>query len=222
VKDAIQAVGVPHTEVDLVLVNGESVGFEYPLKDGDDVAVYPVFESFDIGPVTRLRPEPLRKTKFILDVHLGKLATILRLLGFDTYYRNDLDDPEIVDIAESEHRIVLTRDLGILKQNRVTHGYWVRSSNPEKQAVEIITRFQLENNIKPFTRCARCNGVLNPTPKEEIQHQLPPKTKTYYTEFYVCSGCGQIYWRGTHYPKLLEKMKRLGIDLTDSRSDSGD
>jgi uncharacterized protein with PIN domain len=110
VKDAIEAQGVPHTKVELILRNGESVSFAEPLRDGDRVAVYPVFESFDLGPALAVRREPLREPRFVVDVNLGKLARRLRLLGFDTRYRNDFADPEVVRIAVEEGRIVLTRD----------------------------------------------------------------------------------------------------------------
>ena len=89
VKDVIESFGVPHTEVDLIIVNGESKNFSYIINDGDDISVYPVFESIDISNLQKLRPEPLREPKFILDVHLGTLARYLRMLGFDTNYRND-------------------------------------------------------------------------------------------------------------------------------------
>src|SRR3989338_9144205 len=82
VKDMIEALGVPHTEVDLILVNGASVDFSYLVQDGDRISVYPMFESFDIRPLVHLRPRPLREPKFVLDTHLGKLAVYLRLLGF--------------------------------------------------------------------------------------------------------------------------------------------
>jgi len=212
VKDSIEALGVPHTEVDVVIVNGEAVGFDYRLRDGDDIAVYPVFESFDVGSINRLRPKPLREVRFVLDVHLGKLASLLRRLGFDAFYRNNLDDPEIIDIALSQHRIILTRDIGILKQGRVTHGYWVRETDPEQQAAEIVRRFQLEHAARPFTRCPRCNGGLRKASADEIERKVPKKSRELYSRFYCCTGCGQMYWRGSHIPKLLQKFRRFGID----------
>jgi hypothetical protein len=83
-KHMIEALGVPHTEVEVVLVNGESVGFERLLRDGDRVAVYPKFEALDITPLLRVRQAPLRTTHFLADAHLGGLARLLRLAGFDT------------------------------------------------------------------------------------------------------------------------------------------
>ncbi len=208
VKDAVEAEGVPHTEVDLILVNGRSVNFGHHLQDGDRVAVYPVFESLDISPLIRLREKPLRKTRFILDVHLGKLARSLRLLGFDTMYRNDLDDPEIIEIAAEEGRIILTRDIGILKHSAVTHGYWLRSTDPEEQVREVLNRFDLYGQIRPFHRCINCNGLIEPVDKAEIQSRLQPRTQTYYDEFFRCTDCGRIYWKGSHYRKMIDRIDR--------------
>jgi uncharacterized protein with PIN domain len=202
VKDAIEALGVPHTEVDLIVVNGQSVGFSYRLRDGDRIAVYPVFESLDISPIVQLRERPLRRIAFIADVHLGKLARLLRLLGFDTLHSNSYEDSELAAIAAAEGRIVLTRDRELLKHNAVTHGYWLRSTHPIEQAREVVRRFNLEELIDPFRRCLVCNGLLAPVAKEEILSQIPPRIAVEHDEFFRCTSCQKLYWRGTHYPKL--------------------
>jgi hypothetical protein len=210
VKNIIETIGVPHTEVDLILVDGTSVGFEYRLKGGEQVSVYPVFESLDISPIIRLRAKPLRKIRFVVDVNLGKLAKKLRLLGFDTYYRNDLDDDEIVKISIAEKRIILTRDIGILKNGKVTHGFYIRSDDPKTQLNEVIERLQLRNLFKPFSRCSQCNDKLKRINKELLINRIPQDTLRYYKTFWECSGCGQIYWEGSHFEKIndwLEKMK---------------
>ena len=209
VKDAIEAIGVPHVEIDLVIVNGEPVNFTYKLREGDQVSVYPVFESLDISEVSPLRAKPLRKTKFITDVHLGKLTRYLRLCGFDTYYRKELTDNEIVDISLSEGRIILTRDKGLLKNKKVTHGYWVRSPEPKEQLTEVLHRFDLKQELKPFTRCMECNEQVSVVSKEEIGEQLPPKTRKYFMEFKRCPGCGKIYWEGSHYDKMKKFIETL-------------
>ncbi len=154
IRDTIEAIGVPHTEIDLILVDGESVGFNYQMRGGERVSVYPVFESLDITPLVHLRSKPLRKTRFVVDVHLGKLAHKLRLLGFDTLFRNDFNNSEIVELSLQEKRIILTRDKRILKQSAVSHGYWIRNNEPKDQLREVVTRLQLEDNFKPFTRCS--------------------------------------------------------------------
>ena len=202
VKDAIEAQQVPHTEVDLILIDGQSFGFDKQIEGGERVSVYPVFERLDLEGLQKLRPAPLRTPCFIADVHLGKLARYLRILGFDTLYRNDYSDHEIVDIALKEHRIILTRDLGILKYQQVTHGYWPRNTHPRLQLKEVIEALQLDKQFKPFTRCSTCNDRLVPVRAEQIRHRLQEQTRLYYTEFYQCRGCQQVYWKGSHYHKL--------------------
>ncbi|HNR68054.1 MAG TPA: Mut7-C RNAse domain-containing protein [bacterium] len=204
IKDSIEALGVPHTEVDLILVNQQSVDFAYGLQSGDRVSVYPVFESLNIGCVTCLRPQPLRTSKFILDVHLGKLARRLRLLGFDTCYRNDYTDREIICQAQAEHRIILTRDIGVLKNSAVTHGYWVRSLQANEQLAEVVKRFDLYSQIEPFSRCLVCNGKLEAVGKESILDQVPAQAAIQYTQFSRCAACGHVFWPGTHIKSLQQ------------------
>lgn len=213
VKDLIESFGVPHTEVDLILVNGKSVGFKYKINDGDDISVYPVFESLDISEVQHLRAKPLRKPKFVADVHLGRLTRYLRMMGFDVYYRNDLEDNEIVDISLKEKRTILTKDLGILKRNEVTHGYWIRSTKLEEQVKEALKRFDLQKEIKEFSRCIECNELLKPVKKEMIIKQLPPKVAQSQNEFFHCPSCNKVYWKGTHYQRMLTFIKRLGMEV---------
>lgn len=209
VKDVIESQGVPHTEVDLVLVNGESVDFAHQVRDGDRISVYPVFEGLDISRASLVRPEPLRHTRFILDVHLGKLARLLRLFGFDTLYRDDYEDAEIVDIAEEERRIILTRDQGLLMRRRVTHGYWLRSQDPLTQAAEVLARFDLTEQTRPFSRCPRCNGVLEEVPAEEVADRVPPESRRHYDRFYQCRLCGQVYWQGSHYAGIVASLRDI-------------
>ncbi len=211
VRNALESFGVPHTEVDLVLVNGESVSFDKELADGDRISVYPVFESIDISETTKLRPEALREPAFVLDVHLGKLTGYLRMLGFDCLYRNDLEDDEIIRLSSQQQRIILTRDKGILRNKKVTHGYYLRSDNPKEQLKEIIRRFDLKTQIKPFTRCMNCNGLLESVPKEEVKDILEENTRRYYEEFYRCRSCCNIYWKGAHYQKMKEWVGELFV-----------
>lgn len=209
VKDAIESLGVPHTEIDLIIVNRTSVDFSYLLQDGDRVAVYPVFESLDISPVTHLRPAPLRNPKFILDVHLGKLSRYMRLLGFDIAYESTRDDAEIIDCAVRERRIILTRDKGILKNKKVMHGYWMRETLPKKQLCEVMKRFDLLNRIQPFTRCLECNGDLVDIDKSDIKERLDPMTERYYETFKRCLQCENIYWKGSHYQRMQQFVESL-------------
>ena len=202
VKDRIEALGVPHTEVDLILVNGVSVDFAYILQDGDQVSVYPVFEALDLTPLVRLRPRPLREPKFVLDAHLGKLAGYLRLVGFDTLYRNDFADAELARLAEAEKRILLTKDRGLLKRRQVTRGYCVRAADPGQQIREVLAYFDLFSAARPFTRCLNCNGHLTPVEREAVAGCVPPDVWENHADFHVCAGCGKVYWRGSHYDRL--------------------
>lgn len=211
VKDLIEGFGVPHTEVDLILVNGASVDFGYMVQDGDRVSVYPVFESLDITPLVRVRPAPLRTPRFVLDAHLGKLAAYLRMLGFDALYRNDYDDHELAAIAASQRRILLTRDTGLLKHAVVTHGYYVRESHPRRQLVEVIRRFHLEGLVAPFTRCMRCNQLLERASPQAAARAVPVAAWQRHDEFWCCPGCGRYYWQGSHYDRMQAWIRSLGL-----------
>lgn len=211
IKDLIESIGVPHTEIDLIIVDGESVDFNYQVRDGDHISVYPVFESLDISSLRHCQPKPLRNTCFVLDVHLGRLAGYLRMLGFDTLYRNDCDDPELAEISASEHRILLTCDRQLLMRKQITHGYFVRQRQPALQLLEILKRFDLHNNLQPFTRCMHCNGLTYPVVKQQIETQLLPKTKKYYDEFFQCETCHKIYWKGSHYLKMKKMIDEMSV-----------
>jgi len=209
VKDTIEAIGVPHTEVDLILVDGVSVGFKHLLRGGERVAVYPVFERFDIERVARVRPKPLREPSFVLDVHLGKLAHYLRLIGFDTLYRNDYSDGCIVRLSVDQRRIILTRDRGILKHSAVTHGYWLRNTDPHEQLKEVVRAFDLTPRIRPFSRCMECNGTLRSVKKDTIRENIPAGVARDFQVFSQCPDCSRVYWRGSHYDRLTSMLQEL-------------
>lgn len=209
-KDTLEGLGVPHPEVELILVNGASVGFNYRVQPGDRISVYPRFTTLDITTLSRVKPSPLVTCRFVLDVHLGKLATYLRILGFDALYRNDYDDDELAEISCQEQRILLTQDRGLLKRSIVTYGYAVRSDNPEEQVTEVLERFQLHDVIAPLQRCPRCNGPLHQVEKGEIYDQLPYYTRLTYDEFARCQRCHQIYWKGAHYGRIQALIDRIG------------
>ena len=202
VKDLLEGLGIPHTEVDLILINGETAGFDARVAAGDRVAAYPVFEAFDIAGVTRVRPEPLREVKFVLDGHLGRLAAFLRLAGFDCLHWREAHDRELAAAAAAERRMLLTRDRGLLKRREVTHGYAVRSTDPRQQLQEVFERFDLRRLARPFTRCMRCNGVLAAASREQVADRVPPRSLALHSEFLACEGCGRVYWRGSHVARL--------------------
>lgn len=213
VKDVVEAAGIPHTEVDLIVVNGEPVDFTYRPTSGDRLAVYPVFERLDIGSINRLRPHPLRNVRFVVDVHLGRLARLLRLLGFDARWENDLDDEALASLAAAEHRIVLTRDRGLLKRRTVTHGLFVRSERPLDQVVDVVRRLDLADRLAPFSRCLRCGDELADVTKAEVIDRLEPLTREHYDEFRRCVSCGQIYWRGSHHDRLTRLVDQIRAAL---------
>ena len=213
VKDFIEARGVPHTELDLILVNGESAEFGRPLGDGDRVAAYPVFEALDVAPVTRVRPEPLRVLRFVLDVHLGRLARYLRLAGFDTLYDREAGDERLAEVSRAEHRVLLTRDQGLLKRRVVTHGYCVRSTAPSRQLGEVMSRFDLRRLVRPFSRCTVCNGVLVAADRSDVAAEVPERSRERFAEFLRCPTCRRVYWRGSHLPRLEQILAAaLGDD----------
>jgi uncharacterized protein with PIN domain len=202
VKDAIESLGVPHTEIDLVLVDGRSVRFDCQLRGGERVAVYPEFERFDITPIHRLRPKPLRTPRFVADVHLGTLARYLRLLGFDTLYGNELDDAALAELTERGKRILLTCDVGLLKRKAVVRGQWLRSRDPERQIEEIVEALDLTRSFRPFTRCMTCNGLLSAVPRPDVSALVPSRVYRRFRSFKQCRECRRVYWRGTHFLRL--------------------
>jgi uncharacterized protein len=206
VKDAIESLGVPHTEVDLIIVNGISVELSYRVQDGDRISVYPVFEALDIAPLSRLRPEPLRQPRFVLDAHLGRLAAYLRLAGFDTLYRNDFRDEELARISATERRTLLTRDQGLLKRSAVSHGYWLRETSPRRQFIEILRRFDLTRIVEPFVRCLRCNEPLDQVPLAAVANLVPPRVRERVAEFHMCRTCRRAYWKGSHYEAMVRTL----------------
>lgn len=209
VKDMIESLGVPHSEIDLILVNGNSVDFDYIVQDNDKISVYPVFESFDIAEVTHLREKPLRNPAFVLDVHLGALTRYLRMLGLDCLYSNTYSKQEIINLSLSEKRAILTRDRHLLKRKEITHGYWVRNEKPLLQTREILERFQLKARIKEFSRCIECNTPLGPVEKQVIEESLPPRVKANFEEFFFCLGCKRIYWKGSHYDRMKAIIQHI-------------
>lgn len=202
VKHAVESLGVPHTEVELVLVDGVSVGFAHRLRGGERVAVYPVFEAFDLGPVQRLREAPQRETRFIADAHLGRLARTLRFLGFDTAWRNAWGDAELVALAAAEHRIVLTRDRALLMRREVTHGVHLRSQAPPSQLAQLAQRLQLDLQAPRPARCMLDNTPLEAVDKAAVAHRLAPGTCARHAEFWRCPACDRVYWRGSHWARL--------------------
>lgn len=211
VKHVIEALGVPHVEAEVILANGEAVDFGHPVQSDDRIAVYPVFSELDINHLTILRPKLGGPFRFIIDNHLGKLAHYLRLLGFDALYRNDYGDEELAHLSGESGRVLLTRDRRLLMRKSVVYGYCVRTRDPHQQLRDVIRRFKLWGWMNPWSRCLRCNGVLEPVPKAEVMNRLEPKTRLYYNDFHICPECRQIYWQGSHFRPMQQFIDQVAI-----------
>ena len=209
VKDIIESAGIPHTEIDLIVVNNRSVKFSDKIKDNDDIKVYPP-GYFPRGVYHyHLQKKDLKYPRFMLDVHLGRLARLLRMCGIDTGLFKGDSDKDLVDSAIREKRIVLTRDINLLKRSILKRGYWIRNDNPEKQLSEILRRFELIPHFKQFHRCMCCNGLIKSTGKKTVLDRIPPRTGKWLNEFFKCTSCGKIYWNGSHYLRMAVEIERL-------------
>ena len=225
VKDVIEALGVPHPEVDVIVVNGLPADFTHRMRDDDEVAVYPVFHSLEISGLCRVGVDPPPPVRLVLDVHLRKLASLLRLAGFDA--RLLTDDAQVAHASAAEGRVALTRDVGLLKRSIIQHGYWIRQTNPELQFVEVLQRFDLGDRMDPFVRCMECNTLLVPVDVDVVAERLPPGTRECFSEFHRCPGCDRVYWQGSHYERLVHLLEharrqvRLKPDPTDTEGLDG-
>ena len=208
IKHLIEALGVPHCEVNHLRVDHRGVDFHYHIKDGEHVEVFPISsipEPQDIP----LQTESAAISRFVLDNHLGRLAAYLRMLGFDTMYRNDYQDDELAQIAGEQDRTLLTRDRHLLMRNAIRSGYWMRHQDPRSQLDEIVRRFEMRGRMQLFQRCLRCNHLLEAVSKEAVLPRLEPLTRLYFNEFHICPACQQIYWKGSHYDQMLHLIANL-------------
>lgn len=211
VKDRIESLGVPHTEVDLIVVDGEPVGFDHRLEGHERIAVYPTFQSLDLGDIAPLRPPLGEPPRFVLDVHLGRLARYLRLLGFDSAYTNDRSDDELLELSRTEDRILLTRDVGLLERAALVHGGFLHETDSRLQLREVLDRFRLQEHIAPLTRCARCNGLIGPATPALARGSVPGGVLREHRRFSRCHDCGQMYWPGGHLKRLRARLAEIGI-----------
>jgi uncharacterized protein with PIN domain/sulfur carrier protein ThiS len=211
VKDLIEGLGVPHPEIDLILVHGTAVPFDYIVRSGDRIAVFPRFTSVDIGSVTLVRPLPPATMRFVADVHLGKLARRLPLAGLDTAYGANHDDAALADLASREDRVLLTRDQALLKRRTIAYGSFVRTTDPRDQFVEVLRRFG-PLDFLPFSRCLQCNGLLREVPKSSIEALRLPRTRRDFDRFEECAACGRLYWKGSHWARLTQILDAARLD----------
>lgn len=204
VKDMIESLGPPHPEVGVLIINGQPADFDAIVQPDDVIDVYDCFSPLDMAEPSPLplRPAFTDRLRFVLDTHLGRLASYLRMMGFDTLYRNDYDDDELAMISHGEDRILLTRDIGLLKRSIVVHGRFMRETNPRRQVVEVMRCYPLAGAIEPFRHCMKCNGLLHWVDKETIADRVPYTTVEHYDDFRQCPDCQQVYWKGSHYNKM--------------------
>ncbi|WP_055492287.1 Mut7-C RNAse domain-containing protein [Streptomyces sp. TP-A0356] len=194
----VESLGVPLTEVGALVVDGRDVPVSHVPTAGESVAVRPVDRP------QRVPGAPLR---FLLDVHLGTLARRLRLLGVDTAYEaSDIGDPALAARSAAEQRVMLSRDRGLLRRRELWAGAFIYSTRPEDQLRDVLDRFAPE--LRPWTRCTACNGLLRDATKEEVADQLEGGTQRSYDVFAQCRECGRAYWKGAHHEQLEAIVER--------------
>lgn len=211
IKHMVEALGVPHTEIALVLANDEPAALDQQVEDGARIAVYPKFESLDISSITRVPQRDAGIPHFVADAHLGALARLLRMAGFDTLYDNCIKDAEIAMLANRRQRIVLTRDRDLLKHRAVKHGCYIHAVKPQEQLRELFDRLDLHQYMRPFNRCLKCNSTLRPVSKAEVLQRIPPRVLERHDRFWLCEGCDNIYWEGTHWQSMRQMLEALTV-----------
>lgn len=210
-KHMIEALGVPHTEVALVLVNGAPAGLDWPIEEGDRVAVYPKFEQLDIGALAAIEPLPPGPPRFVADAHLGGLARLLRMAGFDTLYDNNFEDAAMSALANRERRVLLTRDRALLMHRVVLHGCYVHAIKPQEQLRELYHRLDLASHAQPFSLCLSCNVRLHQVDKQAVLDRVPPRVQARHERFLGCNECDRIFWEGTHWQDMRALLDSLTL-----------
>jgi len=215
IKDVIESFGLPHTEVGMIGWQGGAVDFSFPVADSHRYDIRPVQAPCDVTRPTLLRPQPLASVRFLVDANVGRLARYLRMAGFDTFYDRGLAGQDIIELLQRDGRILLSRDLDLLKRKAVEHGRYVRAEDPEKQLREIVHFYGLAHQVKPFSRCLECNGTLRAIDKETVRHRLEPLTERYYHTFSICPGCNKLYWKGSHIENMRQTFPELAAAAND-------
>ncbi|WP_273161434.1 Mut7-C RNAse domain-containing protein [Massilia timonae] len=226
-KHMIEALGVPHTEVEMVLVNGAESGFDRMLEDGDHVAVYSRFALLEVGPHGGVGPERLRerareRMRFVADAHLGGLARLLRMAGYDTLYDNHYHDDHVEDLAGNDDRIVLTRDRELLKRRSIVHGCYIHALDPPQQLRELFGRLDLAGGARPFSLCLHCNLPLSAVDKASVLDRLPASVRALHDSFTTCDNCRRVYWKGSHYQRMAALLAAVGQRSEDPLDDFAD
>ncbi len=211
IKHAIEALGIPHTEIGAVAVNGQMRPISGHLAPADRVEVFPP------APPALSEGEPPR---FIADAHLGRLARYLRFAGIDTLWKNAWDDAELVAIAGREGRIALTCDRALLMHRALAAGCYLRSRQPRAQLAEVARRYALMLCGPQASRCLECNEVPLPVTKSEVAAELLPRTLAAFEQFWRCPGCRRTYWRGSHWQRMKAALAAVDRNLAPISSSS--
>jgi uncharacterized protein with PIN domain len=211
VKDALEALGIPHTEIDLLLIDQRPVDFGYLLAGGESVHVFPTpdIQQDPAWPQARLQPRPLERDRFVCDQHLGRLARLLRILGCDTAYDPENLEADVARRAVCEDRAVLTCSRALLKRREIACGRLIRARRVDEQVVEVTRRFGLPDRGRWWTRCSVCNGRLASVDMDAVRDRIPARTRAWRREYYICSGCDRLYWEGTHVLRLRKRILKL-------------
>lgn len=211
IKDLIESFGVPHTEVGSIEINRQLVPFDHIIEGESTVEIFPSQPPVNVLSPCLLRPKSLAAIRFLVDSNVAKLAGKLRMAGFDTLHDPLLHDAQLADMANETNRILLSRDIQLLKRKKIEFGHFVRETIPDRQLAEIIHFYDLSDAIRPFSRCMLCNGILAPVQKEDILDQLEPLTRKFYHTFLRCRLCKQIYWSGTHRKPMEKILRELSL-----------
>lgn len=211
IKDVLEAFGVPHTEIGHITCNGATVGFSHLVQDDQEFVIKPVPVPWSLNSADTLRPAFQGKLRFLVDGNVGRLARYLRMAGFDTLYDPIWTETDLLRILQDETRILLTRNLDLLKRKQIVFGRCIRSSNPVMQLREVFALFSLRSlDDRLMTRCLQCNELLQPVPKQDILTRLEPLTIRYFDEFKICPTCDKIYWHGSHADKMMALLAETG------------
>ena len=216
IKDLVESFGVPHTEIATLLVNSQPVSFSHIVGGGARSEVIAPTPPVDLSAPSLLRPPLAGEVKFAVDANVGKLARLLRLAGFDTFYENPIDDGRLAEVAAAEHRILLTRDRRLLNRRIIQHAHLVRACQPRLQLKEVLDFYGLACRVNPFSRCLVCNSKLTPVAKAAVDHRLLPLTRRYYNDFSRCPRCDKIYWPGSHRDRMEELLAASGASAPKS------
>ncbi|MFC1744959.1 Mut7-C RNAse domain-containing protein [Candidatus Riflebacteria bacterium] len=208
-SDLMDSFKIPPEKIGLLLLDGEVVELSCPLKEGSRATFYPRFQNIDISEEISASKKPVVSPRFILPLNLGKLTKYLRMLGFDSICEPDFIPGKVDVLAMQEGRVLLSRSKKFAARKLYAECYVVKSEQPAIQVREVVNRFNLMPLVKYFQRCLKCNSPLKVMEKSEIYSRLLPYIRKNFNLFFICPGCDRVYWMGTHYKKMKEKIETI-------------